>query len=131
MKHRLTLAGFALLLVAPLGITSPTNPQEPRSKVGLSAQGSLLTLVQCNGGERSVAIASTTSKQRVLLAMYVYDPHGNCIARDEYVERLRPRGEPPATDDAAAEWYPPAVATYTIELRNHSPEPCAFQMAIR
>jgi hypothetical protein len=134
MRHWLGLALFTLLLAAPLGVTSPVQPQEPQLKTPLAGYSSLLSIVPCKGGERSVAIAATppNSSRSVLLGLYVFDPHGNCIARDEYDDRVPPReGRRPATDDVAVEWFPPSTATYTVELRNLSPDPCVLHMAIR
>ncbi len=129
MRHWLCLALFGFLLATPWGRTSPTQPEPPRMNVPLAAYGSLTSLILCKAGERTVAIASTTSKEPVMLATYAYDPYGNCIARDEFNERGLQRR--PSTDDAAVEWFPPTPATYTLEVRNQSAAPCVLQMAIR
>ena len=132
MKHWPWLAPLSLFLATPWGGTAPTQPWEPKAKLTVSAFGTQTYLVACKAGERTVAIASRTGKEAVLLALYAYDPHGNCIARDEYNERslLVPQRQP-ATDDSAVEWFPPAAATYTVEARNQSAEPCLVRMAIR
>ncbi len=132
MKHWLWLALLTLLLVTPWADTSPVEPHEPQMQTPLSGHNALISLVPCKGGERTVAIAATISKQPVLLALYVFDPHGNCIAWDEYDDRAPPGGSRrPATDDVAAQWFAPAEATYTVELRNLSADSCVLQMAIR
>ncbi len=132
MRYWLWLALLLLLLAAPWAGTSPVHPEEPKLKASLPGHAALTSLVPCKGGERTVAIAATTSQQPVLLALYVFDPHGNCIAWDEYDDRAPPsKSRRPATDDVAVEWFAPAAATYTVELRNLSPDSCVLQMAIR
>jgi hypothetical protein len=134
MRHGLWLALFGLLLLAPWGSSSPVQPQPPRMQdkaLKLSGFSSYVSVILCKGGERTVAIAATTDQQ-VILALYVYDAHGNCVARDEVTERsLIGKDRRPATDDVAAEWYPPADLPYTIELRNQSRESCTLQMVVR
>jgi hypothetical protein len=132
MKRWLWLALLTLLLATPWAATSPTQLEKPQLKVSLAGYTYLTSLVQCKGGERTVAIAATTSKQPVLLALYAFDAHGNCIARDEYDERTVPSdSRRPSTDDVAVEWFAPVAATYTLELRNLSPDTCTLQMAVR
>jgi hypothetical protein len=127
--HWLVLGG--VFVATPWAAPSPVEPEKPNLNVNIPGYASLISLVPCKGGgERTVAIASTT-KTRGLLAMYVYDPHGNCIARDEYTERALPGDRKPATDDAAVEWFPPLADTYTVELRNQANEVAILQMAIR
>src|SRR5262245_27124233 len=58
---------------------------------------------------------------KTYLALYVYDPDGNCVAWDD-----------DATfgthDDLAAEWYPAQTASYTVEVRNLGMRRNAFQL---
>ena len=132
MRRWLGLALVVVLLAGPWAGTAPVQPEEPKLQTPLAGYGMLISLVPCKGGERSVAVAATISKQPVLLALYVFDPHGNCVARDEYDDRAPPKeNRRPATDAVAVEWFAPATATYTVELRNLSPESCVLQMAIR
>jgi hypothetical protein len=132
MRHWLGLALFTLLLAAPWGATSPVQPSDPQLKMPLAGYSSVLSIVPCKGGERTVAVAATISNRAVLLSLYVFDAHGNCIARDEFDDRAPPReNRRPATDAAAVEWFPPTTGPYTVELRNLSPDSCVLQMAIR
>jgi hypothetical protein len=132
MRLWLWLVLLTLLLAAPWADTSPVHPEEPKVDASLAGHSAITSLVPCKGGERTVAIAATISKQPVLLALYVYDPHGNCVAWDEYHDEAPPsETRRPATDDVAVQWFPPVEATYTVELRNLSPDPCKLQMAIR
>jgi hypothetical protein len=132
MRHWLWLALLTLLLACPWADTSPVQPQAPKLKVPLGGYGTIQSLVPCKGGERTIAIAATTSDQAVLLGLYVYDPHGNCVALDEFTDRIPPsESHRPATDVVVVEWFPPAPGTYAIELRNASPDTCELQMAVR
>lgn len=132
MRSWLWLALLTLLLAAPWAATSPVELQEPKLNASMQGYTALTSLVPCKGGERTIAIAATTSKQPVLLALYVFDPHGNCVAWDEYDDRAASgEGRRPSTDDVAVEWFAPAPATYTVELRDMSADSCVLQMAIR
>ena len=64
-----------------------------------------------------------------MLSLYVYDRHGNCVARDEFAERASKTRR--ATNDCAVEWLPPVTEAYTIELRNQSYDSCVVQMVIQ
>ncbi len=132
MKHWLWLALLGLMLAAPWGSSSPAQTRKPLFKLELGAYGTQLFILPCNGGERACVIASTTSKAPVVLGMYVYDAHGNCIARDEFDDAAPPsENRRPASDDAAVEWFPTVAATYTVELRNTTPTPCVAKVAFR
>jgi hypothetical protein len=121
MKHWLWLALVGLFIGSPWGTSSPTQARKPSALV-LPPHGVQYQLVTCNGGERTLVIASGRATSAV--GLYVYDPHGNCIARDE---ALSPR----AGDDLAAEWFPPVTSVYTVELRNQGIEANALQLAFR
>jgi hypothetical protein len=108
MKHMLWLALAGLFLAAPWGRTSPMQPRNPVQLAALPFS-SQFYLVACKGAERTCVIVS--GRERSALGLYVYDPHGNCIARDEAIAAR-------TADDLAVEWFPPADLPYTIEMRN-------------
>ncbi len=121
MKHCLWLALPILLMAAPWAGTSPTQAIKPQP-VSLQSATALVIRTECNGGERSCVIAS--GKTGAALALYVFDGHGNCIARDEPVAAK-------AADDVAVEWFPAATGLFTIELRNQSAQPNTVELAFR
>jgi hypothetical protein len=130
MKHWLWLALVALFLAAPWASTSPTQPRKPVTDLKLPPFGVQLFLIPCKGGgERTCAIVATTGREPAVLGLYAYDPHGNCIARDEFDE-VGAKGRP-AFDQVAIEWFPLTPATYTVEVRNTSGNPCTIQFAFR
>jgi hypothetical protein len=132
MNRWLWLALIGLLAAATWGSTSPTNPEKPQLKLSLPAYNALTTVIACKGGERTCAIAATITNAPVLLALYVYDEHGNCVGRDEFDDRgLSAEKRRPAADDVAVEWWPPVDGSYTVELCNLSSTAGVVQMAIR
>jgi hypothetical protein len=126
----LGLAG--LFLVVPWAGSSPVQPLKP-SREDIAPFGAVYFVVPCKAAERTCVIGS--SIKAGLLGLYVYDPHGNCVARDEFDEYGLAAGEGeqrrPATDEVAVEWFPPAGLSYTVELRNASPRNVPVQMAFR
>jgi hypothetical protein len=108
MKHMLWLALAGLFLAAPWANTSPLQPRNPVQVAALPFS-SQIYLLACKGAERTCVIAS--GRERSPLGLYVYDPHGNCIARDEAIVAR-------TADDLAVEWFPPANLSYTVEMRN-------------
>ena len=130
MKRWLWLAFVGLFLAAPWASTSPSQATKPVQDKTLPAYGVQVFLIPCNGGgERTGVIVATTSHEPAVLGLYAYDPHGNCIARDEFDDTVAK--DRAAFDAAYVEWFPPAKDTYTIEVRNVSPTPCAIQLAFR
>ncbi len=130
MKHWVGLAVVGLFVAAPWASPSPTQPTKPALEVPFAPFGAQFFLIGCNGGgERSCAIVSTIGREQAVLGLYVYDPHGNCVARDEFDDAVA-KGRA-AFDQVAVEWYPPAAATYAIEVRNMSGAPCTTQLAFR
>jgi hypothetical protein len=108
MKHWFWLPMVGLLLGAPWGSTSPTQPKN-LVKLATPPLSAHLFVVACNGGERTGVIAS--GDLHAPLGLFIYDPHGNCVAHDEATG-------PVTADDLYAEWFPPATMPYTIEVRN-------------
>jgi hypothetical protein len=125
----LGVAVFGLVLLAPLARTSPVDLEKPLDKVALPGNGRIITTVTCQGNQSTFAIAATRTESG-LLAMYVYDAHGNCVGRDEFNERpsQKPRR---ATNDCGVEWFAPTTGPYLVEVRNQSLESCVVQMTIQ
>ena len=131
MKRWLWVALVGLFAAAPWAGSSPIHPEKPQLKLALPSYGTLTSVIDCKGGERSCAIAATITEAPVLMALYVYDAHGNCIGHDEYDERAPTSDKRrPATDDVSVEWYPQAQGPFTIEVRNASGTAGVVQMAV-
>jgi hypothetical protein len=109
MKHWCWLALLGVFLAAPWGFTSPTQTFKTRREP-VPSSSALYFVVSCVRGEQTQVIASGGG--RAPLGVYVFDEHGNCIAREEALSSNF------SADDLAVEWYPPAPGPYLIELRN-------------
>lgn len=104
--RRSVLVGVSLLMLgAAVALCAP----EQKMTLQLAAW-TQTSRFQVFPAGRAVVIASGNGQSP--LALYVYDPEGNCVARDDVVE---PRS---SSDDVAAEWFPPEMGRYTVELRN-------------
>lgn len=122
MRRWFWLALPGLLALAPLGLTSPTVARKPGPRA-VDGHASVFFIVPCNGGgERSCVIASGQGASP--LALYVFDAHGNCVARDEPVAAR-------SGDDVAVEWFPATAGVFTIELCNAGPQANAAAVAFR
>jgi len=78
--------------------------------------------VQCKAKERTCAIVYGFGSGP--MAIYVFDAHGNCVARDDIAHTL-------VSDDLATEWYPPIVDDYVVEIRNLGRKQNNAEIAIR
>jgi hypothetical protein len=66
------------------------------------------------GGKRALAIAVGTNRNpelRANLGLYVFDAHGNCVARDDDVDQA-------SRDELAVEWLPAQTGLFTIQVKN-------------
>src|SRR5439155_21037996 len=97
-----------LLLCTQLGGTAPveTIPVLNLELPGLSYKHIPLPF---KGGERALVIASGNGNAP--LGLYVFDEHGNCVAKDE-------ASVPATLDDFAVECVLPYQGEYTSECRN-------------
>jgi hypothetical protein len=121
MKRGIWLGPVVLVAAASVALTAPLTPHPPL-KVELPALASRYFPVSFEGGQRAIAIASGNFSSP--LGLYVYDAHGNCVARDEALEFE-------GRDDLAAEWFPPETAAYTIEVRNAGLQPNPARLVLR
>jgi hypothetical protein len=104
---------------SPIQKIKPVHGKE-RETVG--SYNSRLYTFTFRGAERSVVIVSGDGSS--YLGLYVYDQHGNCVAKDDLSGF-------PTRDDLAVEWYPHETAPYTIEVKNLGRSFNTYEMAIR
>jgi hypothetical protein len=100
----------------------PLSPEE-KTNLALQAWQQTSRFIPYRAGERALVITSGNGLSP--LAIYVYDPDGNCVAKDDAVAA---RG---SSDDLAVEWLPPEEGRYTIELRNFGYRTNRFDMITR
>lgn len=73
-------------------------------------------------GQRARVIVSGNGA--TFMGLYVFDEHGNCVARDD-------QGQRPTQDDLVVEWLPARTARYRVEVRNFGAMPNSFSMALQ
>lgn len=111
---------MSLLFLLALGLDSAASPEAGGTKreSALSPFSSFAEIQTFRGRERSM-IAVYGKTAGVLLGVYVFDPHGNCIALDD------------GGDDLAVEWYSSRMQPYGYEVRNLGVNATALEIAIR
>lgn len=98
-----------LLLLLPLLVQSSPLQAVPGRVIKLLPYRSLSVIVEFAKEERANVII--VGNGRTPLGLYVYDPAGNCVARDDQVSGK-------VIDDNAVIWFPTATQKYRIEVRN-------------
>jgi hypothetical protein len=118
--------GLSLLGVCVGTALVAAGPLRPEKKTELPLPAFQQTMVSLpfRGGEQALVIASGSGSSPI--ALYVFDSHGNCLAKDDLIEPAAS-----SSDDIAAEWYPPETSRYTIELRNVGYNRNKVQLATR
>jgi hypothetical protein len=125
MKKTAVLGCFALLAAAHLVLGSPVEPFAEKlgfRELELDPHSRETFTLRCQAKERTTAIVY--GKGRSPLAVYVFDPHGNCVAKDDFAQGKM-------TDDLAVEWYPPMEQMYEIDVRNLGRKQNIAEVAIR
>ncbi len=115
------IRGLALLVLLALvasGSASPDGETDKRSLKLPPCMASTETRTFRGGLERS-SIIVFGEQPNILMGLYVFDPHGNCVAHDD------------PGDDLAVEWFPPRSQSYTYEVRNLGMAFTSLEMAIR
>ncbi|MCI0378420.1 MAG: hypothetical protein L0215_12495 [Gemmataceae bacterium] len=110
-----------LLLVGATGHAGPTQPRPPSREV-VEPFGQKTFSLNFEGNQRASVVA--IGDGRTFMGLYVYDRHGNCVARDDV-------GDSPTRDDLAAEWFPPELGPYSIDVVNLGRTFNQFWIAIR
>jgi hypothetical protein len=124
---RIWLLGVPLLVVfAHFVGGAPVRPFAENEKgfrsVPLEPFSGRTFSVRCKAKERTAVIVYGEGTSP--MAVYVFDPHGNCVAWDDNSLSMMP-------DDLALEWYPPAEQNYEVEVRNLGRKKNQPEIAIR
>jgi hypothetical protein len=99
----------ALLFGATLGSGAPLDMKARAVEAPVDAFGAREFWGKFPGGKRSLAIA--LGDNRTNLGLYVFDAHGNCVARDDDMSLA-------SRDDLAVEWLPAQTGLFTIQVKS-------------
>ncbi len=120
------LAGLALigtLGVATVTDAGPEKPTGPLKGLQVKIGNSWSMTVRFKGGERATVIV-TGSQEQGHLGLYIYDSHGNCVARDD-------NGDGNVLNYRAAIWHPEKTQDYVVQVRNLGNVNDQFYLALR
>lgn len=124
MKSRVVGSLLALLVCVSLGSADLISPRK-REEVADIRGGTVLSYSDGTFEALKPAKAIALGGGRSCLGLYVFDAHGNCVARDDFSTESR------TADDVWVEWIPITRARYDIEMRNAGNESNEYQLAIR
>ena len=125
MRNAIVLGGLAILVLAHLATGSPVEPLAEKSgfrNISFEPFASQTLTIECRAKERTCAILYGQGTSP--MAIYVFDKHGNCVAKDDVSFNV-------VSDDAAVEWYPTAPGAYEVEIRNLGRRQNNSEVAIR
>lgn len=126
MKRMWLLGAPFVLLFAHLVAGAPVRPFADNEKgfrmVAMEPFSGRTFSVRCKAKERTAVIIYGQGTSP--MGVYVFDPHGNCVAWDDVSLSMMP-------DDLALEWHPPTEQNYEIEVRNLGRKANQPEIAIR
>jgi hypothetical protein len=124
MRRWVLWPGLVILLTgAALGTGAPLSPEKRAFEGRVEGYGDSNYWRTFQGGIRAKAIALGKTGEGYL-GLFVFDPHGNCVAHDHSVTGR-------SRDDAAVEWLPAQTGLYTIEVRALGRIGSDYLMAVR
>jgi hypothetical protein len=108
-KYVLCSALLVLLVGGDFGTGAPLDPKVRGGRaVSLEGYGQQTYWRKFDGGRTAKFIVM--GLEFGFVGLYVFDPHGNCIAHDDEVSSRTP-------NELAVAWTPPRTDTYTIEVK--------------
>jgi hypothetical protein len=122
MKRLAWIGLCLLLLLTGASFGGPLEPIRTDDKVTIRPLGQHSYLAPFEANQRAVVIASGNG--RTYLGLYVFDRHGNCVAKDDHTG-------PATCDDCAVEWFPTEIADYSVEIVNLGRNSNVVQLAVR
>jgi hypothetical protein len=122
VKQSAWLGILGLLLMASLGGGAPLQPRKVE-KADVDPFGRTSFIERFEKAKRAGVIV--IGDGQTYLGIYVFDRWGNCVAKDDRSVSSAAR------DDLAVEWFPPEIASYTIEVCNFGRFTNEFTIAIQ
>ena len=116
----LILAGS--LLCVSLATADLITPSKLGPKVAIPGIGRRAISERFKANEPARAIVSGDGD--TCLGLYIFDTHGNCVAKDDSTS-------PVSSDDLAVEWFPAGLHPYSVEVWNGGYLPSEFELGIR
>ncbi len=113
--------GFSwFLLLTAVGMAAPGPEGKPvRTSADPLGQVSYVDSFEAHKRASAIVIGDGTT----VMALYVFDRWGNCVAKDE--------GVAPVRDDLAVEWYPTETSLYSIDICNFGRSANNFTVVIK
>ena len=118
---------LCLAVLVPLFLTRPAGAdivEERKREADVPIIGLMTRAYSDTFKKHEPARACVSGKYLSTLGLYVFDPQGNCVAKDDF-------SEPETADDCFAVWIPAEQQAYSIEVRNAGIERNMYQFAIR
>jgi len=125
MKIAVFLGSSLLMLLGSWAVSSPTTAFAEKNgfrQLVLEPFSRENYAIRCKGKESTRIIVYGQGSSP--MAVYVFDTHGNCVARDDF-------STGGVSDDLALEWFSAADATYDVEIRNLGRKSNTAEIAIR
>jgi hypothetical protein len=122
MRKLLGLSVVGVLIGVSIGSADLETPERQGPKIGIPGMGTRATFRRFKANEEAQAIVSGDGD--TCLGLYVFDANGNCVARDDLTA-------PESSDDLTVKWVPHVAAEYSVEVRNGSTNPNAFEFVLR
>lgn len=115
-------SALTVLLCVSLGSADLVKPRMAETKQTLAAGMTRSYVDAFKKNERALAIASGAGHS--CMGLYVFDSHGNCLAKDDL-------SAPATADDLIVAWYPAEEGRYSVDVRNAGFEANKYQIALR
>ena len=122
MKHHLAGIAPGLLLFVSLVNADLLSERKSEMEQPIPPLGVRSYVDTFKAHKRALVVVS--GKGRTCLGLYVFDEHGNCVAKDDVTS-------PKTCDDLAADWIPIATSRYDVEICNAGLDLNSYEIAIR
>lgn len=101
-------------------LLTPRMPE--KNKIRISPLGTRVFADVFKANEDALVIAQ--GEGGTVLALYVFDAAGNCLARDDY-------SGPSTSDDLIVRWVPAEATRVSVEVRNLGGKENSFEFGMR
>jgi hypothetical protein len=117
------LMGATILLFgAALGRGAPLNPAQRVIEIKIEPFDHYEYWRKFDAGKRALAIVVGSNRSN--MGLYVFDAHGNCVARDDNMSLL-------SRDDLVAEWFPAQTGPFSLQVKSLARVPNKLWLVVR